>query len=218
MDPWWTAQQAGLLDGIGGVFGGLLGAFYGVWISCLVPRGLGRRTVPAIMTAMATFAIALLVAGAAAVLAGQPFHVYHPLLLMGAVLYLVVLPVLPVVLSSYRVTEAMQKAGLQPNVWGERAAEVRVAAVDEAWNHEGDLYRMCGVLFRSNLAVGMPVLLIGLALLLGSGRNHWIAPTAIGACLSVCAGMLWMMRRMYMGQVGPGAEGRRLAAEELRRS
>lgn len=138
----------------------------------------------------------------------------------GGILYFLNLMLLPPFLARYRVTEVMQKAGLQPNDWSGRAVEVQTAATDEAWDREGPLYRMCGVLLRAHLAIGMPILLIGLALLLVSERNHWIPPTAIGACLSVCAGVLWIerMRSRHRGQVGPGAEGRRLAAEELRRS
>ena len=218
MDPWWTAQQAGLLGGIGGVVGGLLGTFHGLAGSYLVPRGLGRRTVIAVMVGTATFGFALLVVGSSAEIAGQPFYVYYVPLLMGGLLYCLEVPAIPGILSRYRVTESMRRVGLQPNVLGDRAAEVAAAAMEEAWNARGDLHRGCRRLLRANLAIGVPALLLGLAFLLGTDGSGWIAPTVVGGCLLACAGSLWMMRRRHTGWVGPGAESRRLAAEELRRS
>lgn len=218
MDPWWTAQQAGLLGGVAGVFGGLLGAFAGLAGAYLVPRGVGGRTVMAVMVGAATLGIALLSFGSLAIVVGQPFHVYFFVLVMGAVLYFVFLPLIPEILSRYRVIESVLTAGLQPNAWGDRAAEVAAAAMEKAWNPQGALHRGCRRMLRANMAVGVPALLFGLALLVGKDGSGWIAPTLVGACLLACAGSLWMTRRRHMGWVGSGAEGRRLAAEELRRS
>lgn len=214
MDPWWTAQQVGPLSGICGAIGGLMGGFAGVLNTYLVPHARGRRTVVAVMTATATVGLALLAVGAAAEIAGQPFHVYQMPLLMGAVLYCSDVTPLPGILSRFRVAEAMQRAGLRPNVWGDRAPEVVTAALDKAWNVPGNLHRMCGGLVRAHLAVGATILVFGLALLWGSSGNSGVGPTVIGACMLACAGMLWISRRRH----GPGMEDRRLAAEELRRS
>ena len=106
MTPWWTAYEGNLFGAIGGsvigVVGGTLGAVAGV----LAPRGKGRRPVLATFAALITAGVALLCVGLVAVLRGQPYHVWYPLVLIGGIVTVVLTCTLPGVRARYRQAEA----------------------------------------------------------------------------------------------------------------
>ena len=76
---WWSDRSAGLIGGIGGSLLGLIGAAIGV----LAGIGAGRRAVVLLLIAMTALGGVLLTAGIVAVVLGQPYGVYYPLLLGG---------------------------------------------------------------------------------------------------------------------------------------
>jgi hypothetical protein len=106
MDPWWTAQASGLIGGLGGAMAGLVGGLLGAAIGMLAPRGIGRRWVVGMQLALVGVGAVSLVAGAVAVVSGQPYHVYYPLLLLGLILTLVMGCLIPVVRRTYAQAEA----------------------------------------------------------------------------------------------------------------
>lgn len=76
---WWSDATGGLIGGIGGSILGLLGAAMGL----LVSRGAARRFVLGTMAAGVALGAILLTVGIVAVVMGQPFGVFYPLLLGG---------------------------------------------------------------------------------------------------------------------------------------
>jgi hypothetical protein len=106
MSDWWTAQQAAWIGAIGGSAVGVLGGLFGTVVGICAPRGIGRTAVLAGHAALAGLGVLVLLAGVAAVVARQPYHVYYPLLLGGFVLSAVLLPLWPVVRARYRQADA----------------------------------------------------------------------------------------------------------------
>ena len=105
MTEWWDAQTAGL---VGGILGGGLGALAGIFgalAGTLAPRGIARTFVIGTHVTILGVGVALLLAGVYALLVGQPYHVFFPLLLPGFVICAVMGPLLPVVGSRYRQAE-----------------------------------------------------------------------------------------------------------------
>lgn len=80
-DAWWDGRQAGLIGAIGGSVMGGLGAVVG-W---LASAGRARRFVFATLALFAWMGLGALVAGAIAVMRGQPYDVYYPLGLLGTI-------------------------------------------------------------------------------------------------------------------------------------
>ena len=78
---WWGPSQGGRLGGILGTTLGLFGTVVG--ILCSRPRS--RRYVPSLMIAMCIACGLLLVTGVCALLAGQPWAVWYPLVLCGGI-------------------------------------------------------------------------------------------------------------------------------------
>jgi hypothetical protein len=78
---WWGVRFSGFLGGLGGALVGIVSAVIG----CLCGLGRARRVAFAMIHAMLAVSGLLLVLGMVAVLAGQPFHVFFPLLLLGAI-------------------------------------------------------------------------------------------------------------------------------------
>lgn len=106
MTPWWTGQEAGLYGGIGGSVIGVLGGTLGMLAGVLAPRGKGRRLVYAAFFTGIAAGTVLLAAGLFALLRGQPYHVWYPLVLGGGILTLVLGALLPVLRVRYRQAEA----------------------------------------------------------------------------------------------------------------
>ena len=81
-DEWWSEIEAGWF---GGLMGGTLGIAGGI-LGTLAGLGRARSLVLTASLAFACFGATALLAGIAAVTGGQPYHVYFPLLLGGAVM------------------------------------------------------------------------------------------------------------------------------------
>jgi len=77
---WWSDRTGGLVGGIGGGLLGVLGGLVGV----LAGLGRARRFVLATMKTVAVLGGVALAAGVAAIAAGQPYGVWYPLVLGGA--------------------------------------------------------------------------------------------------------------------------------------
>lgn len=105
MEPWWTAQQAGMIGGIGGAAIGMAGAAIGS-MSFLIARGKGKPVIVGAMVAMVVLGAVLLTAGVVAAIKGQPYHVLYPLLLGGSISIGVFGALTPMVITRYRAAEA----------------------------------------------------------------------------------------------------------------
>lgn len=92
MNEWWTIESAGLIFGLTGAAGGLLGGLFGVMTSLLVPRGRGKPIVYGLFGLIVAIAVAGLVLGIVALLAGQPRHVWMWPILTGGVMLASSLP------------------------------------------------------------------------------------------------------------------------------
>jgi hypothetical protein len=79
---WWSGPTAGMFGGIGGTLLGLLGAVIGV----LTGVGKGKPVVLTLSAIMAAAGGLVMIGGLAAVLSGQPYHVFYPLLLLGGMM------------------------------------------------------------------------------------------------------------------------------------
>ncbi len=84
---WWDARQAGWLGGILGGIAGLMGALIGI----LASRGKARALVMALCRILVVFGVLSLIAGLIAAYQSQPYHVYYPLLLAGAITVIVMI-------------------------------------------------------------------------------------------------------------------------------
>lgn len=85
-DAWFDGRTMGLIGGIGGAVIGLWGALAGV----LAGRGRARSFVIGSANVLVLIGIASLVGGAVALVTGQAYAVYFPILLFGAILVVVV--------------------------------------------------------------------------------------------------------------------------------
>jgi hypothetical protein len=82
---WWGARQAGWIGGVGGSVLGLLGGLIGT----LASLGRGRRFVTGATQVIILFGFLSAGAGLVALIGGQPYMVFYPLLLAGGVCVLV---------------------------------------------------------------------------------------------------------------------------------
>jgi hypothetical protein len=79
---WWNDQTAGWIGGLTGGVCGCLGALIGI----LASLGRARHFVLTLMKILAALGVISLFTGIVAVLAGQPYAVYYPLLLVGIIM------------------------------------------------------------------------------------------------------------------------------------
>ena len=98
---WWGERTGGVIGGILGTVLGLLGGLIGT----LGGRGRARTFVMALMAAIVFFGCVLLVAGAFALLVGQPYAVWYPMLLCGVISTLVCGSLRPVMRRRYEQRE-----------------------------------------------------------------------------------------------------------------
>ncbi len=99
--PWWGDRQGGIIGAIAGVVVGGLGALQGV----LTSRGRAKETVMALTTVVLVAGILTLGLGIIAVVQGQPYGVYYPLLLAGGLGALLTGCMLPVIKRRYAEVE-----------------------------------------------------------------------------------------------------------------
>lgn len=78
---WWSDRQAGLLGAIGGSALGILGAVVG-WLGS---AGRAKTFVLRTLRGIAWLGVGALLLGGTAFQAGQPYEVYYPLVLLGAI-------------------------------------------------------------------------------------------------------------------------------------
>jgi hypothetical protein len=76
---WWTDRDGGWI----GAWAGAVVGFFGALIGVLTSLGRARGFVLGCLTVMAVLGVASLVVGAVALLRGQPYAVWYPLLLVG---------------------------------------------------------------------------------------------------------------------------------------
>jgi hypothetical protein len=98
---WWSARQAGLVGGIAGTAFGCVGGLIGV----LSGLGRARRLVLGLAKGMIVFGLGCLALMVAALLQAQPFWVYYPLGLMGAISVVVCGFLLPTIRRRYEQLE-----------------------------------------------------------------------------------------------------------------
>ena len=115
MIEWWNAHDGNLYGAIGGSALGVLGGCLGAAMGVLAPRGKGRGPIIGGMAAVLLVGAAALGVGLFALVRGQPYHVWYPLMLCGSLAVLVLGPLVPVVRSRYRQAEArrMEAEGLR---------------------------------------------------------------------------------------------------------
>ncbi len=106
MNPWWTAYEGNLFGAIGGSVIGIVGGTLGALAGVLAPRGKGRGPILGSFVALILLGVAMLALGLIAVLRGQPYHVWYPLVLCGGILSLVLTCILPGLRTRYRQAEA----------------------------------------------------------------------------------------------------------------
>ncbi len=111
---WWSDRDAGLIGGIGGTTVGLLGGLIGT----LAGFGKARRFVFALDACLVGFGAASLVAGAMALVLGQPYAVYYPLLLGGIVLTAVCGGIRPALRQGYEQRELRRMAAMDAGLTG----------------------------------------------------------------------------------------------------
>lgn len=104
-NEWWNMNSGTKLGAVGvgglGAFAGIFGAATGY----LAPRGLAKTAVLSIQGGLVGVGLVSLIAGIVAVSTGQPYHVFYPLLLGGAILTLVMGVMFPVIRGRYRQAE-----------------------------------------------------------------------------------------------------------------
>lgn len=97
-----TAIYLGAYGGAGlGVLGGILGGIGGP----MAQKGKGKGPILASFTTVAVLGVLLLVTGVVALVAGQPYVIYYPFLLLGLIASAVFGGLIPVMRKHYRMAE-----------------------------------------------------------------------------------------------------------------
>ena len=103
VEPWFG--NPGLTGAFVGGGVGCLGGVYGTVAGILAPQGKCRGLVLGIHWFAVALGVVLLVTGVTALVLGQPYAVWFPMLLAGGVATLVVLPMTPLLRLRYRQAE-----------------------------------------------------------------------------------------------------------------
>jgi len=98
---WWSPTTAGLIGAVLGCILGLLGSIVGV----LLGRGAARGFVLPAMKVVVAIGLAVLIVGIASIALSQPYHVWYPLVLTGAIGTVVFGILLPVARRRYEALE-----------------------------------------------------------------------------------------------------------------
>jgi hypothetical protein len=105
--PWFSDPNAfgawygAIVGGVGGTLGGVLGGVAGA----LAPQGKGRRWVMGAWLTLLAFGAVNFVVGLVALITGQPYSIWYPFLLSGAVITGVMGVLYPVLLKRYEEAE-----------------------------------------------------------------------------------------------------------------
>lgn len=78
---WWTPQQAAMVGGIAGAATGILGAMCGM----MAAMGKARRFVMWTLKGIVLLGVSVLIVGIVALVKGQPYEVWYPLVILGAI-------------------------------------------------------------------------------------------------------------------------------------
>ncbi len=105
MTAWWTPETSNMIGAFGGAGVGILGGILGTAIGVLAPKGIGRSVVLGMQMAVAGLGAGCLVTGIVAVVIGQPYTVWYPLVLIGFVATAVLGGLIPVTRNAYRHAE-----------------------------------------------------------------------------------------------------------------
>ncbi|MGI5881237.1 MAG: hypothetical protein ACOX6L_11790 [Syntrophomonadaceae bacterium] len=111
MEVWFSENVASVLGAVFGGMGGLLGAF-GAFIAIVSPKGKFRKLVLATTIIIICIGAGLLITGIYALLSKQPYFVWYPFVLIGAIIILVLLPNYFFIKRRYTQIE-LKKMGLQ---------------------------------------------------------------------------------------------------------
>ena len=101
---WWSPETGGWIGGAAGSAVGVLGAVIGT----LCSLGRGRRIVIAGLLALGITGLLVLATGAVALALGQPYEVWYPLLLLGALDPVLAFALLPTARRRYEGIELRQ--------------------------------------------------------------------------------------------------------------
>lgn len=101
---WWNRKSAGLVGAVIGILGGLFGVVCGL-SGALAYTGKGKRLVMGLLGTFAVVSAGEALLGVAAWYRSQPYHVYYPLILSGAIGLVVALSLVPVFRRAYHQAE-----------------------------------------------------------------------------------------------------------------
>ena len=104
-DRWWSGTNAAYIGAFGGSAIGLMGAAIGCMAAMWVPKGRHKGVVLGLMGSLVALGAALALVGIAALVSSQPYHVWYPMLLCGAILTLVCGINFPIIAIRYRQAE-----------------------------------------------------------------------------------------------------------------
>ena len=82
--PWFSAETGNLVGALGGAGIGIIGGTLGAVAGTLAPKGKGRNLVLRGMMTMAALGLIALAFGVVALADAQPYHVWYPMVMMGA--------------------------------------------------------------------------------------------------------------------------------------
>ncbi len=85
MSAWWSEAVGTYIGAYGGAGLGVLCGTYGALAGVLAQQGKARGAVLGFHAVMVVAGVLALLGGIVAVIAGQPYHVFFPLLLLGLV-------------------------------------------------------------------------------------------------------------------------------------
>jgi hypothetical protein len=105
---WWSVRMGGVIGGIGGSVLGILGGLIGM----LAGMGKLRRLVVATCVLLIVLGAICFAVGAVALLIGQPYGVYYPLLLVGGLTAGILGALLPSIRRRYEEAELRKMAAM----------------------------------------------------------------------------------------------------------
>lgn len=103
--PWFSDRTGIMIGAFGGAGVGLLGGAIGVAGGLLAPKGKGRGLVLGMMVAGIICGVICLIAGITALILDQPYAIWYPLTMLGAIPTGVMGGLLPVMRQRYAQAE-----------------------------------------------------------------------------------------------------------------